>query len=258
VPPAPGAGEGRAMVSHEAVLKFAQQFSPKAGLDYLGRRQALFSNCNLLDDAAKVDGFFPLQLRIGREIQLLFYNSDAPNPPPAPLLDFLGVSQITAPGDLYAWTYRTNCLPLVTGGQKPIFTTDTNIVHAIISSNFNPRDEVYISPEQTIAPSVADAAPVAVSDIRVTAQQVVAQVDAAAAGWVVIAQTYYHPWRAYVDGQPVHLWRANYAFQAVEVPAGRHWVVLAYEDRRFFDGTIISLAALLACGAALVFLPKRR
>jgi hypothetical protein len=258
VPPAPGAGEGRAMVSHEAVLKFAQQFSPKTGLDYLGRRQALFSNCNLLDDVAKVDGFFPLQLRIGREIQLLFYNSDAPNPPPAPLLDFLGASQITAPGDLYAWTYRTNCLPLVTGGQKPIFTTDTNIVHAIASGNFNPRAEVYISPEQTIAPAVDNGAPVEVSDIYFTAQRVTARVDAAAAGWVVIAQTYYNPWHAYVDGQPVHLWRANYAFQAVEVPAGAHGLALVYEDRRFFGGTIISLAALLVCGAAFVFLPKRR
>jgi hypothetical protein len=39
---------------------------------------------------------------------------------------------------------------------------------------------------------------------------------------VVISQAYYHNWKAHVDGLPTRLWRANYAFQAVEVPAGRH------------------------------------
>jgi len=251
-PPAPQAGEGRAMVSHEAATQFVQEFSPKPGLDYLGRRQALFSNCNLLDGVAKVDGFFPLQLRIGREIQLMFYNRDAPNPPPDPLLDFLGVSQITTPGNIYGWTYRSSSLPLITGGQKPIFTTDTNIVRAIASADFDPRSQVYISPEQTIAPIVANAAPVAVSWIRFTAQRVTAHVDAAAPGWVVIAQTYYHPWHAYVDGRPMHLWRANYAFQAIEMPPGSHELVLVYEDRRFSIGVSISLAALLACAVLLL------
>jgi uncharacterized membrane protein YfhO len=50
-----------------------------------------------------------------------------------------------------------------------------------------------------------------------------------------------------VDGQPVHLWRANYAFQAVEVPAGVHEVKLVYEDRRFYAGAAISLATLAGC-----------
>jgi uncharacterized membrane protein YfhO len=97
---------------------------------------------------------------------------------------------------------------------------------------------------------------VAVSWIRFLAQRVTAHVDAAAPGWVVIAQTYYHPWRAYVDGQPVHLWRANYAFQAVEVPAGSHELALVYEDQRFSIGVVISLAALLACAALLVLARK--
>ena len=35
---------------------------------------------------------------------------------------------------------------------------------------------------------------------------------------VVAAQTFYPCWKASVDGQPARLWRANYAFQAVQVP----------------------------------------
>ena len=67
--------------------------------------------------------------------------------------------------------------------------------------------------------------------------------------WMLVAaQTYYHPWHAYVDGQPVRLWRANYAFQAVVIPAGAHQVRLVYEDRRFNFGAVVSLATLAGCG----------
>jgi uncharacterized membrane protein YfhO len=53
-----------------------------------------------------------------------------------------------------------------------------------------------------------------------------------------------------VDGKAVPLWRANYAFQALEVPAGKHEVHLVYEDEAFDWGIVISLLSLLACGAA--------
>jgi uncharacterized membrane protein YfhO len=65
---------------------------------------------------------------------------------------------------------------------------------------------------------------------------------------VVVAQAYYHPWHAYVDGKRAPLWRANHAFQALEVPAGKHQIRLVYEDRSFIYGCIISLGCLLGCG----------
>ena len=76
-----------------------------------------------------------------------------------------------------------------------------------------------------------------------------AEVEAARPGMVVLAQTYYPPWHAYVDGQPTRLWKADYAFQALEVPAGRHKVDVVYEDGRFRAGGCISLASLLGCAA---------
>ena len=79
------------------------------------------------------------------------------------------------------------------------------------------------------------------------AQNLEATVATTASTMVVVAQTYYHPWRAYVDGQPVRLWRANYAFQALVVPAGTHRVKLVYEDRRFYFGATVSLVTLGGC-----------
>jgi uncharacterized membrane protein YfhO len=64
---------------------------------------------------------------------------------------------------------------------------------------------------------------------------------------VVLAQSYYHPWQATVNGQPANLLRANHAFQAVPVPAGRSTVRLDYVDRRFQLGLALSALGLVAC-----------
>jgi uncharacterized membrane protein YfhO len=74
----------------------------------------------------------------------------------------------------------------------------------------------------------------------------------------VIAQAFYHPWQAYVDGRPEKIWRANYGFQAVPVPSGQHTVRLTYEDKQFRRGSVISIAALLFCVLGLVISHIRR
>jgi uncharacterized membrane protein YfhO len=83
------------------------------------------------------------------------------------------------------------------------------------------------------------------------------EVEAAEPALVVVAQTYYHNWRAYVDGQPAHLLRANYAFQALQVPAGRHHVRLAYEDLAFQLGAAVSICMAVNCFICLRWLRKR-
>src|SRR5205814_10058596 len=59
------------------------------------------------------------------------------------------------------------------------------------------------------------------------------QITALEPSWLVIAQNNYHCWRASSDGDPLYLWKANYAFQAALVPAGRHLVQLVYRDSGF-------------------------
>jgi len=83
------------------------------------------------------------------------------------------------------------------------------------------------------------------------------QVEAPGPALVFISQAFYHNWKARVDGKAVPLWRANYAFQAVEVPAGRHEVTLVYWDKMFWIGTFLAVWAGLVC-AALWFMPGER
>src|SRR6185295_3845397 len=64
-----------------------------------------------------------------------------------PLIDFLNVSWITAPGKLFDWELRTNYLPFVTAGQRPVFENETNTLQALSAPAFSPRRVVYLPVE---------------------------------------------------------------------------------------------------------------
>jgi uncharacterized membrane protein YfhO len=72
-------------------------------------------------------------------------------------------------------------------------------------------------------------------------------------GLAVILEPFYPGWAATLDGGPVPLLRADYAFQAVPVPAGRHALRLEYRNRWLGRGAAVSLATLgLLLGALAV------
>jgi hypothetical protein len=62
---------------------------------------------------------------------------------------------------------------------------------------------------------------------------------------LVLTDAYYPGWRAMVNGGPVRIARANYAFRAVPVPAGRSVVRFEYRPLSFTIGLLVSVAALL-------------
>jgi hypothetical protein len=215
----------------------------------VGIRGALFENSNLLEGIPKVDGFYSLPLK--EEAEVFAVLNGGANLLVEPLADFLGVAQVTAPDSLFAWQSRSNSLPVVTTGQRPLFAGETETLQAIATDDFAPRREVYLP-----TTARAEVRATRVGDARITPTQWAAQrarfsVEASTPAMVVIAQSFHHNWRAFVDGHPARLWRANHAFQALEVPAGRHEVTLVYQDSAFHLGAIISALTLITC---LVFL----
>jgi uncharacterized membrane protein YfhO len=75
-------------------------------------------------------------------------------------------------------------------------------------------------------------------------------------GYVVLSNTWYPGWKAWLDGQPVTIWKANYLFQAVEVPAGNHHLELAYRPGLFYLGFAISCLALLGMSGLMLYLRR--
>jgi hypothetical protein len=65
-------------------------------------------------------------------------------------------------------------------------------------------------------------------------------VTAPADGWVVVADTYYPGWRAWVGGEETPVLQADWALRAVSVPAGQSSVILEYRSRLFEAGAWVS------------------
>jgi len=63
-----------------------------------------------------------------------------------------------------------------------------------------------------------------------------------AEAYLVLSEVYYPGWRAYVDGRPTPILRANYAFRAVYLEPGYHEVRLVFEPLSWKVGLGISLA----------------
>ncbi|HEX2062036.1 MAG TPA: YfhO family protein [Thermoanaerobaculia bacterium] len=68
-------------------------------------------------------------------------------------------------------------------------------------------------------------------------------------GWIVISETAWKGWRAYVDGKRVNVHYANHAFLGVFVEEGKHNVKLVYLPESFTRGrniTLLTIAGLIA------------
>ena len=68
-------------------------------------------------------------------------------------------------------------------------------------------------------------------------------------------------WKAYIDNQEVPIIRANYLLRAIEVPEGKHTIVMRYEPTIWSIGQKISFISsflLLAGAIALLFLDYRK
>ncbi len=245
--PRPRHGESRAMVSRAALLELHTSSINDPSRDYLFKRVALYDNCNLLDALPKADGVFSLYLRPQADIHRLLYGST--NAPPGGLLDFLGVAHLTAPGKFVEWTARPGWLPTATGGQRIEFAHDEPILAALANPAFDSRQTVFLPPATRAEISATNAATVRFLAQQWSATTVNLEVEAAAPTVIVLAQTFHPNWRATVNDRPVPVQRANHAFQAIPVPAGKSRIVLTYRDNRFHAGFGISGLTFAACAA---------
>jgi hypothetical protein len=245
----PQTGQSRAMLSRE-VDEWMNHLGNRSVLElYLSHRMELFNDCNLLELIPKVDGFYPVYLRHESGIARLLHGHER-----LPMLtEFLGVSQLATTNQLFQWEAQPRFMPMATIGQKPVFLDDAAALRALASPDFSPRDVVYLPDAEREKISAAADPQAKVLSSTVTASTCRFETEAARPTMLVAAQSWYHCWAAEIDGRAAPLLRADYAFQAVVVPAGRHAVRLVYKDGAFRIGAIISIVSLAACllGACL-------
>jgi hypothetical protein len=112
---------------------------------------------------------------------------------------------------------------------------------------FDPRRDV-ILPDGPPAPPPADFSGTS-RIVQWTPDRVTIDAELAQPGYVVLVDTFDPSWRATLDEAPVEILRANVAFRAVRVPAGRHRIEMTCRPRLLMLGAGIS--AIAGAGALL-------
>ena len=86
--------------------------------------------------------------------------------------------------------------------------------------------------------------------------RVVVETTADRDAFLVLADTWYPDWRATIDGNGAHMYRANHAFRGVRVPAGTHRVEFTFAPaalKRGFLIWVVGLALLAGYAGWLLF-----
>jgi hypothetical protein len=83
------------------------------------------------------------------------------------------------------------------------------------------------------------------------AEQVVVRASLAEPGLLVLTDTYYPGWRAYLNGREVPVHQTDYVFRGVRLPPGEHTVRFLFQPVSFRLGAAVTLATLLAVAAAV-------
>ncbi len=114
-----------------------------------------------------------------------------------------------------------------------------------LDAEFDPRRAVILEGDDA-AVAVTPLPLGADDEVRILDQspeRVALQVRAASDGVLVAAETFFPGWVATVDGEPVEIRRANYAFRSIPIEAGEHAVEFRYCPWSFVLGCAVSLAA---------------
>jgi hypothetical protein len=112
---------------------------------------------------------------------------------------------------------------------------------------FDPVREVVLAVGSPVTPSPSFAARVGIE--RMAADRVLLDADLSDSGYVVLVEAHSAGWRVKVDGTEALLLRANVAFRAVAVAAGRHRIEFFYRPPALLVGTGISACTLVLAAA---------
>jgi hypothetical protein len=98
--------------------------------------------------------------------------------------------------------------------------------------------------------------PEPVTVLRPNADAVIASADVHCRGLLVVSDTFYPGWRAYVDGQAHPIIEVFGALRGVVVDRGAHRIEMRYQPASVYLGALFSFAGLIVCAVLISLRPK--
>jgi hypothetical protein len=232
---------------------WTSSFDP--GQDWMSLRAGEIPDVNILDEIATAGNFDPLVP--GRFAGWLESLDGAPPKIQNDLLRLMDVGMVASndrrapyglrfrpvpdPVSRFRWVPHGLAAAGPAQARELVFSGEVDFSDRVVLEKTTPSSNCL--PLKENAPEEVPVGEVKIENPNPNRTQV--QLTKGAPGWLVIADTWYPGWCAWVDGKPASIWRANYLFRAVQVEAGSHTVTLEYRPFSFYLGLLASLLGLL-------------
>jgi hypothetical protein len=170
------------------------------------------------------------------------------------------VKEYPAPNkNLNIYLYKNNrYLPRAYfAGQSVVFDNRTDVLIFMSSRDFNPPENVVI---EGPAPEITSPGRGSVRIVNYQDSLVEIDTNTENMGYLVLSDTWYPGWHAYIDGTETQIFKANYNFRAVVLAPGKHKVVFEFKPESFRIGEWVSIggAILLGIGFPVSLYPRVR
>ncbi len=215
-------------------------------LDWNLFQEAILPNSNMLVGVSSVINYDPLVP--GRYARWMEYLEKLDNLQKEKILDLMGVNifehldggpELKLVFDNRGNRDTTRLVPCA------IFVdSEDNAWEQVFSGQIN-FDEKVVLEENSSSSNPADCSSSGgvITLISSHPNEKIIQVENDKSGWLVVSDVWYPGWKAWIDGKPVDLMRANYLFKAVKVEHGDHQISMRYQPTEFYLGGVISLVS---------------
>lgn len=144
--------------------------------------------------------------------------------------------QLTLPAAAMVKSY--SCVQLAYNGQTALWETLEKI-----DRREDPECIIIEAAGTLVDEEYADK--VQISIVETGFQKLEFRIDNEKPTWLRIGVTWFPGWQAFIDGEQVQLYRADYLFSAISTPSGSHEVTLVYRPFSFYFGTGLTCAGII-------------
>jgi hypothetical protein len=132
------------------------------------------------------------------------------------------------------------------------------ILSKMMSKDFRPDREALLEeepPHPIPLPPRREEKEGRVEFISETNNRLLLQATAEENSLLVLSDTYYSGWKAFVDGKKAKIYRADYTFRAIPLSAGAHRVEFVYDPLSFKLGALLTFLGIIGC--AVIYLSRK-
>ena len=126
-----------------------------------------------------------------------------------------------------------------------VVKNDDEILTKLLSKDFPYGKKIILEQTPSIKITKARLPAGQVTYVKYKEQESEIGVETDRPGMLFVSDAYYPGWKAWIDGVETKIYRANYAFRAIEVPSGKHLIKFIYQPKSFSNGLKISGISLI-------------